>query len=127
MTLKIWRGNYTVKFRFEQGLFKKHFEEQDVAFDDDKFVIAETEEEAIEKFEERKCREENDVPYFLIMDYNIPTKRTIVSKIVSAYQTRATFDYLKEKTFADEFLAYCKQELYGSHPEDFIEDFLKIY
>lgn len=95
-----------------KSLFKKREKlSSDITYIKQRLVLAESEEEAIKLYDKRYYWKDAKLnPYKTLWesDSNFElTKNELVAKKVMK-----SFEYLKENMRADEFLEYCKQELY---------------
>lgn len=108
MKKKLWRGEYVFDIEYEIGhwFWKKTIQETG-RWDATAIILAKDEIEAAGKFQE--IHEFNEIVWWAFE--HMPNNYRIIHKGVSVYQTIKSIDNLKSRMYADEFLAYCRQEL----------------
>ena len=97
--------------------FEKFVDKRDSVTNFEHYILAESEEEAIEKYKERYYWNDFDYlidPWYrgLISGYpKVNKKNPEFEYEVCAYEVYPSINKLKEKMRADEFLEYCRQEM----------------
>lgn len=113
---KIYKAKLTFKCQYSTGWFHKKLVDATCSFDSEIIVIAETDEEAIEKMKARDgyWNKKYHLPWYGWEDQNLNRwDYTILDETMDVYMVDSfTIEGLKNRLRADEFLAYCRQELY---------------
>ncbi len=95
-----------------KSLFKKREKlKSDVTYLWDHLILAENEDKAVEIYDKRYNWKDSELSPFLTFMQDRNNFELIRNELV-AKKLNPTFNYLKENMRADDFLEYCKQELY---------------
>ena len=115
---ELYAGKYIFDCRYVKGWLFKRIEQKTIKVRARSIVLAEIPKKAIDKFISNYENEYDDtlwnsskLPWRITWTQNIPGNAVTLDRHVEVYPTMMNIESLKEKMDANEFLAYCRQEL----------------
>jgi hypothetical protein len=112
----VWIKQTFNVYSYEWKWFKRYKKTRiETVEDNEEYIMAKSKEEAIRLYKERYVWDYNECIcccWDLLHDFTYKAKEPNYQNIIMAYEIHPTFEELKAKLRGDDFLAYCKQEMY---------------
>jgi hypothetical protein len=115
---KLYIGEYVFDCQYVKGWLFKRLVSKTVREWSRRIVLAETPDMALGKFIEIYEDEYDDadwnnnkLPWWITWVNHIPQNTVVLNRNVEIHEAMRNIESLKEKMNADEFLAYCRQEM----------------
>ena len=115
---KLYTGRYIFECQYVKGWLFKRLVQKTVKDWSRRIVLAETPDIALGKFIDIYENEYDDadwngnkLPWWIAWTHHIPENTVVLNGDVEIHEAMRNIETLKEKMNADEFLAYCRQEM----------------